>query len=476
MKSLRYILLSYFQQNFFGILGTVIAFVGFFMGTILILQKSDPSVGKDFNHWTPHFVAFIIMGYIMAMHLKNSNKSSMGALLPHYRRNQLIVAGLVLALFILVPVSIRGFQGYVFLAPLAMFLFTAALLLWGLFSFGDNIVVMAAILWLGKLVHEMLGFKSKLMVFSPLYDFSPWRAAWAFPLFIICLSCGLLFLFARYVLKMPFKDSWNGPRDRTDPFTKDYDRVSAVTEKLIKGKMKALRRTMGGHKKGSLYQLARMYQVALFSPGYASIINSLIGMAGTLFYLCTFFYIFYGGSKVKDEILFLFILLYFMGAGMLTTDFLQHRHRMPAIWLQSRLNSRKRFASVTFLTYLMVMARQYLNISIGVLCVHLLLFDTPVFLSLPVMAAGLAIFISLLSLSLLFSDRIVSADGKGWMIFSTCVGILCMSLQLILIRSPRSPAMWYVVLVMGIFSLILLRGAYLKWRGTEMNFNAPNAF
>jgi uncharacterized membrane protein len=80
-------------------------------------------------------------------------------------------------------------------------------------------------------------------------------------------------------------------------------------------------------------------------------------------------------------------------------------------------------------------------------------------------------------LNIFLKNAVVTVDGLDEKeIRNMFLGVLGLLLLLITIISPHSPIIWNAVLVMGIFSLITFFPAFRKWRGTEMNFNAPDSF
>ncbi len=480
MKSIRYIFLSYFQQDLAGILYTVIAVMVFILAALAaVLGKPDAAVENEFSRWNLHFVPFFIMTYIAAMHLKNMIKNNAAALLPHYRRSQLIATGLILALFIFVPVLIRGIQGIPILAPAAMFLFTAGLILWGIFNFGENVLVIAGILWTGKLAHELLGFKAKVMFFDSLNRFSPGGSDTVFPIFIILLSCTLLFLFARYVMAIPHKETWDSTRHRTNPYTKEYDRVGPLLGRLTGRIMGKRQKGMTGEGKRSRFQLARVFQSALFSPGVTYFPGTVLFLLVVLFYLFSFFYILGGGFEggmLKQRVVPFLIMIYYISAALLTTDFLQHRHRLPALWLQAQLDSRKTFTGVTILTYLMVAGKQFLGISIYFLLMPVVIPGITYSMVLAMITAGFCIDLVLLSLALLFSDQVVSRECKGWTVSLIVIGVLPIFIFLgSLIKNSLKylEAYWYFLFIFGLTALFLFWRAYKKWMNTKMDFVDP---
>lgn len=453
----------------------VFALFFFLLATISTYSGKDLAPGNEFKPWLLPFIALLHMMYPMAMHLKGSIKSNTGALFPHYRRNQLIAAGFILALFILVPVLIRGLQGFHVLAPLAMFLFAANLILWAVFVLGENFFILPVIVWLGKLVHEMLGFKAKIMILPSLPDSHLLGLKGVFPFLIILLSCGLFFFYVIYVLRMPYKDSW----DRTGSQSPNLFSANSFTLKILRRKMAAVRRNMAGEKKRPLFRMARVLQPALFSPGYSLFINTLIFTLSFLFLIGTLTYMSHGGNLAALEIKFssisLLVLFYFMGAGIMTTDLLQHRRRLPELWLRVPLNSRKDFTRATILTYLLVAGRQYFvsSIAVFIFCAFLRM---TVLKSLLAVASGFIIYTVILALSLLFSERVVSHECKGWTIFTVVSGTTCFVVFGLVTRGSGygSPAVWWFILAAGVFSLFLFWRAYKKWLDTELNFGGPD--
>jgi hypothetical protein len=413
------------------------------------------------------------------MHLRSLIKTNTGALLPHYRRNQLIAAGLLLTVFISVPILINGLKGFPVLAPLAMFLFTGGVMLWGIFSFGENVAALAVIIWLGKLVHELLGYKLRIMILPDLPDaLSSGSEQWL-TILIIVFSCALISLFGLYVFKMPYKDLWDSPRDRSDPYTKDYDKVSRLTFRIVMRKVSGMLRKMTERRKKSPFYLARVLQPALFSPGQSSVINSLIYMLGLILYIITIGIVFYGGAdfgkaETKFGIASFFVILYFIGIAILTNDLLQHRHRMADLWFRVQLGSRKAFARTTILTYIMVTVKQFFMTTIAVFILHILL-RQPLLKTLLIAVTGFVVYSLYLTLSILLSESIVSPDGKGWFITAMLTGTIASMIYAFIVKGQvyRSPGIWLFMLAAEAFILLLLWIAVRKWSDTDMNFTGP---
>jgi hypothetical protein len=508
IKAIVYILLSYFQQNFLNIMGTVVAVILLLVASIASLVNPEAAVEKIVPIRNYFLVALLFILYVSAMQIKGLIKSNATALFPHYRRYLLMAFGLVLAVFLVWPVVIMGILGVSVLPCLAMFLFVSCLVLGGLFFLGDNLIALGVMIWLGKLVHEMLGFKSKVKIFGDFSDFSLLGSTSIFPLLVTVFSAVVLFLIALYLLKAP-TDFSSKKTDISNPYAKDYDRTNALTSVIAKRNIsllliscKSLQKKQdiemtppkerhpadrewgvgatrlllknNQDKKGSLFHIARLLQPGLFSPAYASLTQSLVGIPLLIFYLGTVFYVLLG-IKFDLMIIPFLLLIYYMVAAMITTDFLQHRQRLPLIWMQAQLNSRKAFAKTIILTYVMVVVKQHLAVSLGMLIIPIFFPVVSVFRLLPLITLGFLVFIMLLSLSLLLSDQVLSPECKGWMLFNIMGGILGLTIAIMAFKLSfnNTPGTWMFIGVLAVITGLLLWRAYKKWSNTELNFIGP---
>ncbi len=236
---------------------------------------------------------------------------------------------------------------------------------------------------------------------------------------------------------------------------------------------------MTGKGKKSLFQLARVFQPVLFSPGVTYFPGVTLSFLLVLFYLFSFFYIFWGGLEnelFKNSVVPFLVFIYYISAGMLTTDLLQHRHRLSVLWLQAQLPSRKTFTGVTMLTYLMVSGKHFLAISFYFLLMPVVIPGVTYPMVMPMIAAGFCFYLVLLSLALLFSNRVVSRECKGWML---SVIFLFLLVLIIIFGGPLTnslkhlEAYWYVIMIVGVTALFLNWRAYKKWNNTEMDFADP---
>jgi hypothetical protein len=307
-KAIGYILLSYFQQNFLNILGTVIAIILFLIASVAVLVNPEAAVKKIVPIWNYFLLALLYILYVSGVQIKGLIKSNATALFPHYRKYLLIALGLVLAVFLVWPVIITGIRGVPVLSSLAMFLFVSCLMLGGLFFFGENIIVLGGMIWLGKLVHEILEFKSKVKVFGDFSNFSLLGSKSVFPILVILFSGIVLCLFALYILKVP-TDFSSKKTDISNPYAKDYDRTNALTTVIAKRNMALLLKN-NRDKKRSLFHIARLLQPGLFSPGYSSIIQQLVGIPMLFFFLGTVLYVLLG-AKFELKIIPFLLLIYY---------------------------------------------------------------------------------------------------------------------------------------------------------------------
>jgi hypothetical protein len=327
-------------------------------------------------------------------------------------------------------------------------------------------------IWLGKLFHEMLGFKSEIKIFGDFSDFSLLGSRSLFPIVVILFSAVVLFLIALYLLKAP-PDFSNKKADISNPHAKDYDRTNTLTAFIAKRNIAFLLKN-NHDKKESLFHISRLLQPGLFSPVYASFTQQIVGIPMLIFYLGTVFYVLLG-TKLELRIIPFLLLIYYMAGAMITTDFLQHRHRLPLLWMQAQLNSRKAFAKAIILTYVQVVVKQHLAVSLGMLILPVFFPVISVLRLLPLIILGFLVFIILLSLSLLVSDLVLSPECKGWMVFNIIGGILGVTIVIIAFKLSfnNTPGTWMFIIVLAVITALLLWRAYKKWSNTELNFIGP---
>jgi len=469
-KAIGYILLSYFQQPFFNTLTTVIAIIILVVASFIAAINPE-TAGKIESIRLAFLVALMMILFVSGLHWRGLIRNNATALFPHYRRYLIATFVLILAAFLLWPVIITGLRGFTVLPMLAMFMFLACIMLPGFFFFGESIFVMGVLVWLGKMAHELLGFKARIMIFDDLSNFSLLGSKLAFPILLILFSSIGLFLFARYLLQAPTQFS-NVNMNKTNSYAQNYDQANALTLFITRKSMAFLLKN-SRNKKRSLFNTARLLQPALFSPRYAFFCQSLAEMPVLFFYLLTAAYIMVGIKFDTQFVPFLFS-FYYITATIITTDFLQHRQRLSLIWVQVQVDSRKTFAKITILTYMMVLVKNYLAYSLGLLFIPLIFPMVSIIRFLPIIALGLLVNVLLLSLSLLFSDQVVSPDSKGWMLFHIIVGFAGSLIAITELKLTfNTPGTWIFILVLAVITGFLLLWAYKNWSKTELNFAGP---
>jgi len=456
MKSIKYIFLSYFQQYFFGTFGMIMAMILFIVGTAYSFSNS-PSVYTCIKIF---YFAIISLSLIMAVHLRRMVKSNASALLPNYRRNQLITSSFLLVIFIFWPVILVFFSNIPVYSVFALYLFTAAVISWSLFKFGDNILLFLILIWSIRFSYEILGFPAEIQLVSEAF-ISVELAS----LILIIVSFILMLLFYKEYKSLSVLDFEDVDRDETDPWIKDYDKCGNLINKIMQRRiLNVTRKSLSKSKK-----LSVIFEMALFSPVHLTVVNSvtliiiLPYMASVLFLLNPSIY-----ELVENMIPFL-ILFYFIVAAMLISDFLQHRDRLSLLWISSQTSSHNIFIKHTILAFLRVLLRSYISVSLiyVFLCLTFTSLEWHDILSL--MASGLAIYIYLAGLALFSSEFIISPEAKGWVVFNILAACIVMALSFHY-WSSITPVFFLVIY--GFVGLLLFAGIR-RWAHTEFDFASP---
>ncbi len=491
MKAIGYILLSYFKQS--PIIHFVLAIIAFIFASIWTLWlpffTMNSEVGIKFNQtsnihdpWLLFIAALFYLVSSMGAHLTRLIKSNASALVPYYRQKQLIASGILLTIFIVWPTVVTGYKGFPVLISLAMFLFTANLVLWSSFNFVQNIISFTIILWLLWFVYELLGLPTNFKILGSVSDSAIFSSNYIFPVSLIIISCISLYYFVDHFLNLSIQKFSKEESDNSAPeSTINHDRVDPIAAKFVTRNLSRLL-THKKENKSSLNHTVRLIQFSCFTPSYVVSYLSSVLYLGMLFFMASYKYLLFSEIPVNDHyVLLTLFMAYPLISVLLTTDFLQHRNRMPAIWLQAQLTSRKGFTRATILTYLLVMGKQYITISL----INLVIFLIFPFLSLTnlilIMAMGFIIFVAMLSLSLIVSKRVVSPDCRGWLIPTAGFWILTFMVLMGLAGSEVSLTIfdflhfktWLFIGSLAVFSTVLFRIAVLKWANTEMDFAGP---
>ena len=463
MKSIRYILLSYFQQHFFGSLLTVIGILIWLVANYQLLANHAPKSFLGF------FFALLCMTLIMGQHLKRLIKSNSSALLPHYRRDQLIAVAIILPFFVIWPAIILGFFSYPVLRMLALYLFTSAIILWFTFRYGENLLVLLVLVWLIRFNYELVDLPLQLNLSAFFLDFWPFNYPNLMASLFILISIYIYVHFIKNFNRVSILEFENADGDESDPWAKDYDRATRFTKRMAQKMLKPVI-NIPPNITQRLMHLARSFQFALFSPGFVVYYNAFM-LVVVLLYMGSILLILYSEiGKNPRYIIPILFLVYQFAASFLSTDFLQHRGRLPFLWLNSQVPTKKSFSKSVVFSYLLVAWKQYVVISLlyTVLLMLLSYSDLSGFIFL--YTFGAFVFTVIPLLSLLLSNLVTSPDAKGWMIFNM---IMAFIVVLILFRIWHLLSYIHLSIALGI-CLVLMWAVIRKWEHIEMDFSSPD--
>jgi hypothetical protein len=466
MRSVRYILLSYFQHHFMVNVLLVMAILGFFAGQINSLRPAE-TYGFDDKGWAMLFLSLIVISAVMGGHLKRMLRSNTCELWPLYRRRQLQTAGLLLIVFGLWPLVLSLLRGYPVGPMLVIFLFSVTLVLGLIFRWDENVVVFIILFWGVRLVYEVMGMPVERSFFPAItawvQSLPPWPLALG--LSLACLTA--LVYYGRYYLRVSPHDLFANGTDTTDPYTREHDRVGPVTERIIRWRLYAwLRRSRGqNHRRGFL---RGMYQLGMFSP--VNVLEGYLVIGILMFgYLYTLRLLMYGPlDRLSNDAGPALACLGHIFVCMLSVDFLQHRDRLEGLWLRSALPSRRQFMSAVAAAYMMVNIRNTLLFCMA--CVPLPLIASFLTYTDVLRLFGLNILAAILcqAATLAFSHQILSADARGWVVASVLLSILAMVMYGQVWRQLNGT----VFLVSAAVCLMLLALAWRRWEGSELAFRS----
>ena len=221
MKTIRHIFLSYFHQHVFGTMAILITIMLFLVAHIVLFSQQTNSPDQTLAPLQLFFFAVIGFSYDTGIHLKRLVKSNAAALLPHYRSKQLIAVGLLMSTFILWPALLLSLHGFPFPVTLTLLLFSAVFIISLLFRYGDNILSLLIILWVLRIVYEILGLPVHITVFNFLANVNQIQLI----IFLIITAIILFYFFLRYYLNISVLQFEGESGDDTDPLAKDHDRA-----------------------------------------------------------------------------------------------------------------------------------------------------------------------------------------------------------------------------------------------------------
>jgi ABC-type multidrug transport system fused ATPase/permease subunit len=490
MNTISVILSTYFRNHFFAVLVLLIALILWLTGIGMSVVKG----GESLEMMTRYFLFFLFplcaVTYISGLNLRRLLLTDAGALYPKYRQKQLIALGIILFLFMMVPLVLMGMNGFPILKATALFGFLVAIILWATFNFGENPLLLAVFLWLGALAYEVLEFKSRFIIFGTFEDFTIMGSKVVFPLVLAVVSLAGILLFARYFLVVQVHKVPVSIKKDESGFTAAYDKAGPITMLVNNKKLGRLltrplfprQQAVGDKKQGSgplpkssIYRMARLIQPSLFSPIFSNAVMTIGLYIGASLPTITYVYIRHKEKAIPVEDSRLLILVYIFMGIFFTADFLMHRHRLPALWMQLPLNSRKRFVRTVMASYLIVAGKMAVMSSLAIIIFAWISPVMTVYGMLPLIMVGFMLTAIMTAHSLLMSGSIRTPDSKGWMIGSSIFYgyFIFFIVAVSKIQFTNTTGTWYFIGVLAAFSLILMWAAYRKWKKTELSFLGP---
>jgi hypothetical protein len=412
---------------------------------------------------------------MVAIYLKEVTVSDSCALIPGYRKKQLITAALVLCLYMVVPAIVLSIRGLPVFNVMALLLLIAGTLV----AHTDNTQLMGrqflplVPIWLA---YELLDIQPNFEFIGSFSQLTGFSSNTPFALLVIALA---VIIGGRFVIRFMRGETIypQSPQiSQTSYILATYDKVDPVSAKFLSGKMSRLYRRMKEERR-RYSDLIRLYQYALFNPRSTLFADPTLSTV-VIFYLYMYYLVYH--SKSFDTVLelapLLFMIYQLMAVGV-TTEFLQHRDRLPSLWLQSPLPARTDITRAVIFTYLAVAGKQYLKVSLALalLPVFVPAYARPEYLLL--IAVGLLPYIFLIALSLAQSEEITSPTCWGWAVFNLVFSMVMFLFNISFSHDFKNPLAYHVFLLLMIpVSAVYLWYVYRGWAtDTEMNFAGPEA-
>ena len=220
-------------------------------------------------------------------------------------------------------------------------------------------------------------------------------------------------------------------------------------------------------------RLVRLLHFGLFSPTCTASITYAGAIIVSFF---VFFWFLHNSGKSTASGAFAFNalpLICFITTGMLAFDFRSHHTRMTALYLQSRLPSRKAFADAVLCSYLLTAGKQLGFIALIFAFITAAKFGWQLNgwdRMLQLLLFGFSLSLGVIALSLIHGRRILfQSPILGALMASVVLGMLGP------IDYPYEYRMWIIVPVIA--AIFLLLYAIRRWRDSEMDaaFNATSS-
>jgi hypothetical protein len=428
-----------------------------------------------FSVWHMFIFVLIFVTPVTARQLKSLINSDTGKIIPNFRRKNLIAFGIFNIPLILWPVIIAGFLGFSILDHFAMMFITAGLMTMLIFRTKiEGFSIFFSLVPL-LLFYEFLGFDSSIDFIGSFSEYTGFESNILLSVPLIAISAVLTLDFLFKYFRVSANDIMEFRLVSADPYVQSFDNANIMTLYIVERKLSNLfNRIKSG--KIHIYNFVKLFQYSLFEPEsttiagpFTAIILGLGFTAGIIinhtiaktydiqFYLAPVFFMFYQADAI-----------------MLGMEFLQHRTRLPSIWLKSNIKTRKEFTGITILTFIIVAAKRWLKMSMALLILMWMISALSVFSAVLLFLTGLFVYISLAALSLIFSEKVKSHNCWGWnfanvIMIWPVLGINILAGNAIYITDFSLIYVFVIACITG----ILLWNAFKKFEETEMDFTGP---
>ncbi len=472
MKSIKHILKSYMQLEFIHLFNFGIGICWWIVANIKLFRNQTMDEGI-FSAWFMFVLAVIFPVPIVITQIRRLLLNSTGLVIPGYFRKQLIAGGILLFPFILYPPIAAAFSGFPALNCLAMLLFLTALLAWIVSLLPENLVILIILIWPASIVYELLGFETILSGIDSFSELTGIGNEILFPALVAGLSAAAIYFYIRVFLKLAVYENNRKYEINLDSFSSNYDRMYFFTSIDVLHNLKRIT-ARGRERLKPAILLIRKFQYGLFSPGKTVISSQLILTSLTVLAAAGMItFINQEWRENFNKYLFPAIFLFYHISGvLLTTDFLQHRDRMPALWMISGVSSRKKFLNMVIVTFLMVALKNYIVFSVPLTIITGLVMKITYLEILRFLLSGLILYIILVSLSLILSEDVTSHNCRGWMLPNMLSIFPIMILNLEIYRASTQQ-IWTFMMVTAVIGILLFFQAFRSFGNTEMSFVGP---
>ncbi len=490
MKTIKYILVSYTQMEFIHLFNFALGIVYFIVGSLKVFAGTDGFHDDFFSTWHFFLLALIMVASQLVTQTQRLIKFNSGNLIPDKMSYYFLAAGIVYFPFFALPVFSVIYLGLPILPHISMLLIiTGTILVFNEMPFannkskrkgGKNTMLLGLGIIIGSYV--LLGFPlgkgldsqfPKLIRFIRDHNLSP----------IILLSALWFFHRAKILYsKLRISDTAYGENSGSDPMNRTrYDEANPGVLKLAETKL------IGSLKKAATDSLtvlrqAELFQYSLFNPRISVWIYTLLVLVlavNGIVYLLSIMM----SERFSGVLLYMLppsvitLVAYYSDAARLSLEFLQHRNRLAMLRHQSRYDSRKKFAVIVLFSYLYAAIKRFITLTLVIMIVR---FIFPDFFyiklsSIPVvLASGLLVYMIVISISLILSDDIRSANCVGWNI-GTIISAFAVwkVLQQYWHYGPEIYLSWILILGIGAITGVLLLHALKCLSGSELDFASP---